>query len=174
MDIGNLLRVLIENCPNEAAATFIATWGIFIITFILIIIVLVRYIKKTSVDKDSSDKEIKILKTAVEVINNQAAKIAVDNANVTDSIKNEIKANNDVTMQLLISFGLASGMQYTDIQNIIEKSKAVYSASIEAYEGLNKEVEEKIAEDEAKALEQQAAKEAEIKESVDKLSSFNI
>lgn len=174
MDIGNLLRVLIENCPNEAAATFLATWGVFIITIILIVIVLVRFIKKTSVDKDSSEKELKVLKASVEAITIQASKIAVDNANVTDSIKNEIKANNDVTMQLLISFGLAAGMQYTDIQNIIEKSKTVYNASVEAYDALNKEVEEKMAEDEAKALEQQAVKEAEIKESVDKLSSFNI
>lgn len=152
-DIAELIRVLAENCPNETVAVFIATYGVFIVAIILIVVVLVRTIGKTGSFKDMSDKEIKEMKAAIALITDNASKVAVDNAKVTDEIKSEIRANNDVTMQLMISFGLALGVNYTDITNIIEKSKSVYDASIGQYNALDQAVKDKIIEDEVKAAE---------------------
>jgi hypothetical protein len=63
-------------------------------------------------------------------------------------------------MQLLIAFGLANGMAYTDIQNIIAKSKEIYNISSEQYEQLENQVQDKIAEEKQ---EQQEAEEAKTK-----------
>lgn len=157
-DIAELIKVLAENCPNETVAVFIATYGVFIAAIVFIVIALVKTIGKTCSIKDLSDKEMTEMKTAIKIITDNAAKTATDNAKVSEEIKNEIRANNDASMQLLIAFGLANGMNYTDIQNIIEKSKSVYNVSVEQYNALDQAVKDKIAENEAKIQTELAAK----------------
>lgn len=169
LDIAELIRVIAENCPDETVAAFIMTYGVFIVAIVLIIVVLVKTIKKMGINKNSSDAEILAFKsevsTAIKTITASASKTAVDNANVTSEIKNEIRANNDTTMQLLISLCLAMGMNYTDINNTITKAKNIYAASAEQYKALENEVSSKLeeeikvrAEQEARALEEEKAK----------------
>lgn len=159
-DIGELIRVLAENCPNEAVGLFIATYGVFIVAFVLIVIVLVRAVKRTGFIKDLSDKEIKELKEAIGIITDSAAKNALDNANTTSEIKEEIRANNDTLLQLVIAFGIANGMNYTDIKNTIDRAKSVYTVSNEQYKILEQEasarVEESIKKQEQEELEAKA------------------
>lgn len=158
-DIGELIRVLAENCPNEAVGLFITTYGVFIIAFILIVIVLVRAVKRTGSIKDLSDKEIKELKEAISIITENAAKVALDNTNTTSEIKEEIRANNDTLMQLIIAFGIANGMNYTDIKNTIDKAKSVYTVSSEQYKILEQEATVKMEE----SIKQQKQEELEAK-----------
>lgn len=171
-DIAELIRVLAENCPNETAAAFIATYGVFIVAIVLIVVVLVRSIKNTGSIKDLSDKEIHELKTAVELITDNASKTAVDNAKATEEIKNEIRANNDATMQLLIAFGLANNMSYTDITNTIEKAKGIYGASVGQYNALSQAVQEKIAEEAKAEIETKVKEEAEQKAKAEAKEQF--
>lgn len=149
-DIGELIRVLVENCPNETVALFISTYGVFIVAIILIVVVLVRSIKKTGSFKDLSASELALMKNAINIITDNAAKTAVDNQKVTQEIKDEIRTNNDAVMQLLISFGIANGMSYTDITNTINKAKGIYDTSKDQYALLENEAKKKV-DDEAKA-----------------------
>lgn len=169
-DLAKLIQVLAENAPSEAVGIFITTYGAFIVAFVMILIVLVRFIKKTSVNGTATDAEIQALKDSIKVITEQSSKIAVDNANVSTEIKEEIKANNDTTMQLFIALGLASGMNYTDITNIINKSKTIYNASLEQYNALQKEVESK----QTKEAEAQAQAQAEAQAVNQDLASIKI
>lgn len=174
MNIGEIIKVLVEHCPNEAVAAFIATYGVFIIAIILIVVVLVRSIKKTGSFKDLSTTEIDQLKKTVKLITDNAAQIAVDNQKVSNEIKDEIRANNDSMMQLMISFGIANGMNYTDIMNIVNKAKDVYNVSKEQYNALEQEAKNKV---ESEALEQ-AKIEEELKQAavakVEALASLKI
>lgn len=174
MNIGEIIKVLVEHCPNEAVAAFIATYGVFIIAIILIVVVLVRSIKKTGSFKDLSTAEIDQLKKTVKLITDNAAQIAVDNQKVSNEIKDEIRANNDSMMQLMISFGIANGMNYTDIMNIVNKAKDVYNVSKEQYNALEQEAKNKV---ESEALEQ-AKIEEELKQAavakVEALTSLKI
>lgn len=159
-DIGELIRVLVENCPNETVALFISTYGVFIIALILIVIVLVKSIKKTGSFKDMSSSEIAMMKNAINLITDNAAKVAVDNQKTSQEIKDEIKANNDTMMQLLISFGIANGMSYTDIINTIDKAKNIYGTSKEQYSLLENEAKNKVEEEAKKEAEARANEEA--------------
>lgn len=160
MDIAKIIQVLAENCPNETVAAFIMTYGVFIIALLLIILTIAKTFKKISLNKDSADAELKAMQESINIIADNAATVAINQSNTTEEIKNEIRANNDTTMQLLIAFGLANGMAYTDIQNIIAKSKEMYNISSEQYEQLENQVQDKIAEEKQ---EQQEAEEAKTK-----------
>lgn len=161
-DLSKLIEVLAEHAPNEAVGLFITTYGVFILTFILIIIVLVRFFKKASLNKEVSEQEIQLLKNEIAMITKQAADISINNTNVSQEIKDEIRANNDATMQLLIAMGITSGMNYTDITNVIEKATAIYKVSKEQYEALENEASTKADEElKAKADEEAKAKEKE-------------
>lgn len=157
-DLGELIRVIAENCPNEAVGLFIGTYGVFIVAVLMIFIVLIRFIKKTSIKGNATDAEIQAVKEAVAIITNQAANIATDNANVSNDIKEEIKANNDTTLQLLIAMALSSGMNFTDILNIIKKATNIYNASAQQYQALQNEVEAKIEEEQQAQAEAEQAK----------------
>ena len=170
MDIAKIIQVLAENCPNETVAAFIMTYGVFIIALLLIILTIAKTFKKINLNKDSSDEAITEAKEQIKIIANNAATVAINQSKATEDIKNEIRANNDATMQLLIAFGLANGMAYTDIQNIINKSKEIYNVSSEQYNALENQVQDKIAEEE-KA--KQEAEEAKIKY-VDSLINIQI
>lgn len=170
MKIGEIIKVLVENCPNETVAAFIATYGVFIIAIIMIVIVLVRSIKRTGSLKDMSTSEINQMKQAINLITNNAAQIAVDNQKVSNEIKEEIRANNDAMMQLMISFGIASGMNYTDIMNTVNKAKKVYNVSKEQYAALEKEAKDKV---ELEALEQAKKSEEAEKVAAEKVESLN-
>ena len=147
IDIAELIRVIAENCPDETIAAFIMTYGVFIVAIILVVVVLVKTIKKMGINEHSTEAEIHEFKTeisaAIASITRSAAATATEQAKVSNDIKNEIRANNDATMQLLISFGLANGMSYTDINNTITKAKNIYAASSELYSELEQEVEKK-------------------------------
>lgn len=169
-DLGKLIEVLAENAPNEAVGLFIATYGVFIVAFALMLVLLIRFIKKTANKEQVSDAEIKQLKNALKIVTEQAATIAVDNAKVSDEIKNEIKANNDVTMQLMIAMAINSGMNYTDICNTIEKATSIYEASKEQYNALVDEANVK-AEQEAQA---QAEAQAQVEQLNNDLASIKI
>ena len=162
-DLGELIRVIAENCPNEAVGIFIGTYGVFIVGLLLLSVVLIREIKKTSVKGVKTDNEINTTKKAVEILTSQMAQIAVDNANVTTAIKDEIRANNDTTMQLLIAMALASGMNYTDITNVISKASNIYNASESQYKALMEEAKAKVEEENKKAQEE-AEEKAQVKE----------
>ena len=157
-DLGELIRVIAENCPNEAVGLFIGTYGVFIVGLLLLAVVLIREIKKTSVKGVKTDNEINETKKAVEILASQMAKIAVDNANVSNDIKEEIKENNDTTMQLLIAMALSSGMNYTDILNTIKKATNIYNASAQQYQALQEEVQAKIEEEQQAQAEAEQAK----------------
>lgn len=157
-NLGELIRVIAENCPNEAVGLFIGTYGVFIVAVIMILIVLIRFIKKTSIKGNATDAEIQAVKEAIAIITNQAANIATDNANVSNDIKEEIKANNDTTMQLLIAMALASGMNYTDILNTIKKATNIYNASAQQYQALQNEVEAMIEKEQQEQAEAEQAK----------------
>lgn len=157
-DLGELIRVIAENCPNEAVGLFIGTYGVFIIAILMVVILLIRFAKKTSIKGGATDAEIKELKQAIAIITNQASNIAVDNANVSNEIKEEIKANNDTTMQLLIAMALSSGMNYTDILNTIKKATNIYNASAQQYQALQEEVQSKIEEEQQAQAEAEQAK----------------
>lgn len=165
MDIAKIIKVLVENCPNETVAAFIATYGVFLIALLLVVVAIVKAIKKINGNKNASDVEIKAIKdearTEINAIKKDAALVATNQSKVTEEIKNEIRANNDATMQLLISFGLALGVSYTDIQNTIAKAKDIYNVSTEQYRALEQSVQDKLAE-EVKA-EQEAIEEAKLK-----------
>lgn len=169
-DLGKLIEVLAENAPNEAVGLFIATYGVFIAAFALMLVLLIRFIKKTANKEQVSDAEIKQLKNALNIVTEQAATIAVDNAKVSDEIKNEIKANNDVTMQLMIAMAINSGMNYTDICNTIEKATSIYETSKEQYNALVDEANVK-AEQEAQA---QAEAQAQVEQLNNDLASIKI
>ena len=170
MDIAKIIQVLAENCPNETVAAFILTYGVFIVALLLIILTIAKTFKKISLNKDSADAELKSMQESIDIIAKDAASVAINQSKATEDIKNEIKANNDATMQLLISFGLALGVSYTDIQNTIEKSKKIYNVSTEQYKALENQVREKM-EEEAKANAE--AEEAKIKY-VDSLINIQI
>lgn len=178
MSISEIIKVLVEHCPNEAVAAFIATYGVFLIALLLIVIAIVKAIKKINGNKNASDEEIKAIKdearTEINAIKKDAALVATNQSKVTEEIKNEIRANNDTTMQLLISFGLALGVSYTDIQNTITKAKNIYDVSKEQYNALEEEVKNKV---ESEALEQ-AKIEEELKQAavakVEALTSLKI
>ena len=157
-DLGELIRVITENCPNEAVGLFIGTYGVFIVAVLMILIVLIRFIKKTSIKGSATDAEIQAVKEAVAIITNQAANIATNNANVSNDIKEEIKENNDTTMQLLIAMALSSGMNYTDILNTIKKATNIYNASAQQYQALQEEVQAKIEEEQQAQAEAEQAK----------------
>ena len=158
MDIAKIIQVLSENCPNETVAAFIMTYGVFIVALLLIILTIAKTFKKISINKDNADEELKAMKETIKSIATDSATVAINQSNATEDIKNEIRANNDATMQLLIAFGLANGMNYTDIQNIIEKSKAIYNVSSEQYKALESQVQDKIAEEEKANQEAEEAK----------------
>ena len=145
MNISEIIKVLVENCPNEAIALFLSTYGVFIIAIVMIVITLVKAIKKTGSFKDLSTSELNKMKKAIELITDNAAQVAVDNQNATNEIKEEIRANNDSMMQLMISVGMANGMSYTDIMNIINKAKDVYEVSKNQYNELENEVKNRVA-----------------------------
>lgn len=170
MDIAKIIQVLAENCPNETVAAFIMTYGVFLIALLLVVVAIVKAIKKINGNKNASDEAITEAKERIEIIANNAATVAINQSKATEDIKNEIRANNDATMQLLISFGLALGVSYTDIQNTIAKSKEIYNVSTEQYKALEEQVQDKIAE-EAKA--EQEAEEAKAKY-VDSLINIQI
>lgn len=156
-DIGELLRVLVENCPNEAVGLFFATYGTFIITFILIVVVLIRFIKKTGLNEKGTDNRIANLADTLSLIINNATDTALENAKVSGEIKDEIKANNNTVLQLLIAFGIANGMSYTDIKNIIDSSRSIYESSKKQYDALLEEADDR--ELEAKKKNEQAEQE---------------
>jgi hypothetical protein len=157
-DLGELIRVIAENCPNEAVGIFIGTYGVFIVALLMVVILLIRFAKKTSLKGSATDSDIAELKSALGIVTNQASTIAVDNANVTNSIKDEIRANNDTTMQLLIAMALASGMNYTDITNVISKASNIYNASESQYNALMNEAKAKVEEENKKAQEEAETK----------------
>lgn len=158
-NLAKLIEVLAEHAPNEAVGLFIATYGVFIIAFILIVVVLVRFIKKTGNNKTATEKEVEILKESIKAITEQAAGISLNNANVSQEIKDEIKANNDATMQLLIAMAITSGMNYTDIANVIDKAKSIYSVASDQYDALQQEATAKVEEKEQAEAVAQAQKE---------------
>ena len=162
-DLGELIRVIAENCPNEAVGIFIGTYGVFIVALLMVVILLIRFAKKTSIKGSATDSDIAELKSALGIVTNQASVIAVDNANVTTAIKDEIRANNDTTMQLLIAMALASGMNYTDIINVTSKASKIYNASESQYKALMEEAKAKVEEENKKAQEE-AEEKAQVKE----------
>lgn len=143
-NLQKLIQVMAENCPNETLAMFIATYGVFFITAIIILVLVIRLAKKNNANANDTNK----CSIAIEEVKNQASKIAVDNLASSNAIKEEIKANNDTTMQLFIALAMQMGMSYTDITNIITKSKEVYAVSKEQYEALEQQAQTKLEEQE--------------------------
>lgn len=150
-DLQKLIQVMAENCPNETLATFILTYGVFLVAAIIILGLVIRLFKKANTNEQDTAK----LEQSIKLITEQASKIAVDNLKANNDIKEEIKANNDTTMQLFIALGMQMGMSYTDITNIITASKEVYAVSKEQYEALEEQAEKKAQElEEQKALDE--------------------
>ncbi|MBO5711395.1 MAG: hypothetical protein J6R47_01020, partial [Acholeplasmatales bacterium] len=133
-------------------------------------VVLIREIKKTSVKGVKTDNEINETKKAVEILASQMAKIAVDNANVSEAIKEEIRTNNNITTQLLTTLGIKLGLCYTDIVNLTKQASIIYNESEKQYNALMEEAQAQ-AEEEAQA--QAEAEQAKAKANED-LASIKI